>query len=305
MNIIDKNFIDKIERKFGHLGISNLIQYILIISIVGNVLNIIQPSLYYTFLSFDPYKIMHGQVWRFFTFLMYPSVSLGDRFVVDLVWYIVWLSLYYFIGTNLEQMWGRFRFNLYYCSGIVFIWIVGFVGYLIYYMQWGPANAEGLGGYIGALITTEYLNQSLFLAFAAMFPDVQFLVYFIIPVKAKWLGLIDLVYLGYKLVMSVRIGFYLVTALIIVSMINCTIYFLFGRGRPATPRAVYKRTKRRREFKKRAEGPQGGDGAIHRCAICGRTELDAPDLEFRYCSKCEGNYEYCSEHLLTHEHVHK
>ncbi len=299
------DLINKLEKKFGHLSVPHLIQYILIISIVGNVLNIIQPQLYHTFLSFDPYKIMHGQVWRLFTFLMHPTVSMGDSFLVDLVWYIVWLSLYYFVGTSLEQMWGRFRFNLYYVSGIIFIWIVGFVGYFVYYMQFGPAGAAGIGSFIGGFISTEYLNQSLFLAFAAMFPDVQFLVYFIIPVKAKWLGLIDLVYLGYQLVMSLKIGFYLVAALIIVSLINCGIYFLFGRGHTASPRAAYKRTKRRREYKKRAAGPQGGNGAIHRCAICGRTELDSPDLEFRYCSKCEGNYEYCSEHLFTHEHVHK
>lgn len=299
------DLISKLEKKFGHLGVSHLIQYILLISIAGNVLNIIQPQLYYTFLSFDPYKIMHGQVWRLFTFLMYPSVSMGNNFLVDLIWYIVWLSLYYFVGTSLEQMWGRFRFNLYYVSGVLFIWIVGFVGYFIYHMQFGPAGAAEVGSFIGGLISTEYLNQSLFLAFAAMFPDVQFLVYFIIPVKAKWLGLIDLVYLGYQLVMSVRIGFYLVTALIIVSLINCGIYFLFGRGRTVSPGAAYKRTKRRREFKKRAAGPQTENGAIHRCAICGKTELDSPNLEFRYCSKCEGNYEYCSEHLFTHEHVHK
>lgn len=299
------NVIDRLEKKFGHLGVSHLIQYILLISVAGNVLNLIQPQLYGAFLSFDPYKIMHGQIWRLLTFLMRPSVSMGDRFVVDLVWYIVWLSLYYFVGTSLEQMWGRFRFNLYYLSGIIFIWIVGFAGYLIYYAQFGPAAAQGIGYIVGGLVSADYLNQSLFLAFAAIFPDVQFLVYFIIPVKAKWLGLLDLVYIAYQLFSALRISYYLTAALIVVSLVNCGLYFLFGRGRSVSPRAAYKRTKRRREYRRKASAPRGGSVSIHRCAVCGRTEIDAPELEFRYCSKCEGNYEYCSEHLFTHEHVKK
>lgn len=299
------NVIDRLEKKFGHLGVSHLIQYILLISVAGNVLNLIQPQLYGAFLSFDPYKIMHGQIWRLLTFLMRPSVSMGDRFVVDLVWYIVWLSLYYFVGTSLEQMWGRFRFNLYYLSGIIFIWIVGFAGYLIYYAQFGPAAAQGIGYIVGGLVSADYLNQSLFLAFAAIFPDVQFLVYFIIPVKAKWLGLLDLVYIAYQLFSALRISYYLTAALIVVSLVNCGLYFLFGRGRNVSPRAAYKRTKRRREYRRKASAPRGVSVSIHRCAVCGRTEIDAPELEFRYCSKCEGNYEYCSEHLFTHEHVKK
>lgn len=299
------NVIDRLEKKFGHLGVSHLIQYILLISVAGNVLNLIQPQLYGAFLSFDPYKIMHGQIWRLLTFLMRPSVSMGDRFVVDLIWYIVWLSLYYFVGTSLEQMWGRFRFNLYYLSGIIFIWIVGFAGYLIYYAQFGPAAAQGIGYIVGGLVSADYLNQSLFLAFAAIFPDVQFLVYFIIPVKAKWLGLLDLVYIAYQLFSALRISYYLTAALIVVSLVNCGLYFLFGRGRSVSPRAAYKRTKRRREYRRKASAPRGGSVSIHRCAVCGRTEIDAPELEFRYCSKCEGNYEYCSEHLFTHEHVKK
>lgn len=299
------NFIDRLEKKFGHLGVPHLIQYVLIISIVGNVLNIMEPRLYNTFLSFDSYKIMHGQIWRLFTFLMKPSVYPGSSFVVDIIWYIVWLSLYYFVGTSLEQMWGRFRFNLYYFSGILLIWIVGFTGYMFYALSYGPAVAAGAGEIIGRMVSTDFLNQSLFLAFAALFPDVQFLVYFIIPVKAKWLGILDLLYILYQLFNAFRGGWYVVAALIIVALINCGIYSVFGRGRIVSPKAAYKRTKRRREYRRKAAPRAGDNGTIHRCAICGRTEKDAPDLEFRYCSKCEGNYEYCSDHLFTHEHVHK
>lgn len=297
------NIIDKMERKFGHVGIPHLIKYVLLLSIVGNVLNLIRPGIYSYFLSFDMYQILHGQIWRLVTFLMAPSVSMGSGFIVDLIWYVIWLSLYYYVGTALEQMWGTFRFNLYYATGMVLIWIVSAASYFWYLSQLGAAKE--IGFVMGTAVTTDYLNLSLFLAFAAMFPDMQFLVYFIIPVKAKWLGILDLVYLGYLTISSLLNESYLTAALIVGSLINFAIYFFFGRGSVANPKVVYKQKKRRMEYKKKASNPRSSTGAIHRCAVCGRTEQDAPELDFRYCSKCEGNYEYCSDHLFTHEHVHR
>ena len=90
-----------------------------------------------------------------------------------------------------------------------------------------------------------------------------------------------------------------------VSILNFVIFFLGSRHmRPYSP----KQMKRKREYQhkmRRAERPvnQYPGGAKHKCAVCGRTELDDPNLEFRYCSKCNGNYEYCQDHLFTHEHV--
>jgi hypothetical protein len=297
--------INKLERRFGHMGIPGLIRYVLALSIFGNILNLIRPGIYTSFLSFDVYKILHGQIWRLVTFLMSPSLGRDSGFIVDLIWYVIWLSLYYFVGSNLEQQWGTFRFNLYYISGIVLIWIAGFITYFVYLFSMGTELGMQLGYYLGSGITSEYLNLSLFLAFAAMFPDVQFLLYFIIPVKAKWLGILDLVLLGVQLVVSLTGGDYVSAALIVAALVNFGIYFLSGRGRAGSSKAAYRQKKRRMEYRKKMSSAPNGMGTIHRCAICGRTEKDAPHLEFRYCSKCEGNYEYCSDHLFTHQHVHQ
>lgn len=306
------NFIDKWERRVGGAGIQRLIVYVLLISIFGNILHLIDSSIYPMYLSFDVYKILHGQIWRLVTFLMAPSVSRGTGFVTDLIWYVIWLSLYYYIGINLEERWGSFRFTLYYGFGIAIIWIIAFAGYFIDVAQMGTAYAEAIGYNLGGYVSVEYLNTSLFLAFAAMFPDIQFLLYFIIPVKAKWLGILDAVFMGYQMIQAavsgVRgiFGGYFVAALIAGAFINFIIFYLLGRGRSfSTAYTVPQRRKRKKNFQRRSAPNPDASGAIHRCSICGRTEKDAPELDFRYCSKCEGNYEYCSDHLFTHVHVRK
>lgn len=295
------NIIDKLEKKYGHLGIPNLIRYILLISIAGNVLNLVLPNLYQQVLSFNVYAILHGQVWRLVTFLMAPSVSQGTGIFTDLIWYLIWLSLYYYVGNALEQAWGTFRFNLYYISGVVIIWMVSFASYFLWFSSMGEGNL--VGTYMGMLVNTDSLNLSLFLAFAAMFPDMQFLVYFIIPVKAKWLGILDLIYMGYLLAESVMAGNYLAAGLIAGAILDFAVFYFFGRGTGRSPAFAYRQKKRRSGYKKKIEYPRDASGAMHRCAICQRTEILAPELDFRYCSKCEGDYEYCSDHLFTHEHV--
>ena len=134
------------------------------------------------------------------------------------------------------------------------------------------------------------------------FPDAQFLVYFIIPVKAKWLSIVYLLMDGYMFVRYLMSGYYYSAAVILVLLLNFFIFCFMGRG-SLTPKQAYHQKKRKMEYKKKT-APTQGSVPRHHCVICGRTDVDSPQLEFRYCSKCEGNYEYCSEHLFTHEHVH-
>jgi len=138
-------------------------------------------------------------------------------------------------------------------------------------------------------------------------PDEYILLYFIIPVKMKWMGLITLAYMIYDLI----IGNWVVRAEIIATIINFVLFFGFSKGFKALlPRATRRTITRRRTVTKEAN-PRPviniikGNATKHKCAVCGRTEKDGDDLEFRYCSKCEGDYEYCQEHLFTHEHVKK
>jgi hypothetical protein len=300
------NFIDKLESKYGRFGVPDLMRYIIGINVVGIVLNLLIPGFYAQYLSLDVYRILHGQIWRLFTFVLDPvySVSSGASALIDIFWFAIWAFVYYSIGQSLERTWGTFRFTLFMLFGWLFILVVTFVSYFAMGPLYGSYSKQMLSYVMAIEVTLGYLYKSLFLAFALMFPDMQFLIYFIIPVKAKWLALVYLLLDGYTVVVSFVQGDYFTVALVLGAVANVLLFYVFGRGRSGV-KGAYQQKKRKDKFKRkvRQSAPEFG-GTVHRCAICGRTEKDAPGLEFRYCSKCEGNYEYCSDHLFTHEHVH-
>lgn len=288
------NWISRLERKFGRYAIPNLMYFIIILYGIGFVLDYINPYFYIQYLSLNAAEILHGQIWRIVTFLIQPPSN-------NLFFLIIALYFYYTIGRALEQTWGSFRFNLYFFTGVLFHVIAA----LLVYLFTGQVYMLG----------TSYLNLSLFFAFAAVYPDMEFLLFYIVPVKAKWLAWIDGAFFVWTIIQgflpsysgtysSDRASAFAAA----ISILNFVIFFVSTRNY-----AQYspKQQKRRREFKKQMKArPQNhyaaqSDGRVpkHRCAVCGRTELDNPELEFRYCSKCNGNYEYCQDHLFTHEHV--
>lgn len=286
------SWLDKLERKFGRYAIPNLMYYIIILYGVGFVLNLVSPEFYYNYLSLNAEAVLSGQVWRLVTFIIEaPSDSI--------IFIIFVLHLYYMIGIELERAWGAFRFNVYFFSGMFFHILAAFLVYFI----WG----------ISLPLSTWYLNLSLFFGFASLYPNVEFLLFMILPVKVKWLALVDALYFAYGILQAFLPAYgggmfgmvYKANAVAAaVSILNFLLFFLSSRNvRPYSPRQV----KRKREFKKNirsaARPVNYGGGAKHKCAVCGRTELDGEHLEFRYCSKCNGNYEYCQEHLFTHTHV--
>jgi hypothetical protein len=283
-----KKLLNKAERRFGKYSIQGLMKYIIAIEIAGAVIGIINPDIYYYYLSLDFGAIAHGQIWRLVTFLLYPGLTGVNPFNILIFGLMAWV--YYSIGTSLENIWGAFRFNLYYLSGIVLSVLAALIIYLTFGVVWP--------------VGFTYINQALFLAFAFLFPNTTFLLFYIIPVKAKWLGIFYAAVTAldvFELLTSHTKNGFVLAAAIIISMLNFIIFFIFSHnnGKPS-----YKTYKRRAEFRKEAS-PKVQPIYRHRCAICGRTERDGADLEFRYCSKCDGNYEYCSDHIFTHEHVHK
>lgn len=286
------NWLNKLERKFGRYAISNLMYYIIVLYGVGFVLNMVNPQFYYQYLCLNVDAVLHGQIWRLVTFIIQaPSDSL--------IFIIFALHLYYMIGMELERAWGSFRFNVYFFSGMFFHILAAFIVYFV------------LG--LSLPMSTWYLNMSLFFGFAALYPNVEFLLFMIIPVKVKWLALVDALYFAYGILQAFLPAYgggmfgivYKANAVAAaVSILNFLLFFFGSRNvRPYSPRQV----KRKREFKRNirnaARSVNYGGGAKHKCAVCGRTELDGPELEFRFCSKCNGNYEYCQEHLFTHTHV--
>lgn len=276
------NFLNKMERKFGRYAIRHLTLYIIIIYIVGYLLQRLMPNLFF-YLTLDPYFIIHhGQVWRLVSWLLIPPNALS-------IWTVIMLFFYYSIGSSLENVWGAFRYNVYIFFGI-FMTIIG--SFLLYFVSGGKSALE-MGGYY----STYYICLSLFLGYALSFPDMQVLLYFFIPIKMKWMAIF---YVVVNAIDFVQRGW--VTRIsILFSLASVIIYFFATRNlQRYNPREV----QRKREFKKAMSRGQSSQGVTtHKCAICGRTEKDDPNLEFRFCSKCNGNYEYCQDHLFTHEHI--
>lgn len=275
-----KNWLDKMERRFGRYAIRNLTMYLLAGYAIGYLLSFTMPQLL-TYFTLEPALILKGQVWRLLSWVIIPPND-------NIIFVIFMMLLYYSLGNTLESYWGAFRYNVYIFSGILFTVIGAFI-------------VNGLIGGItgfGSLYSTYYINMSIFLACASIMPDYQLLLYGIIPIKMKWLAILDVVLLAVDAVQ----GGLIIRIVIIASLLNFIIFFFCNRNpRGHSP----KQAARRKKFQKQISRPQNqyAGGAKHRCAVCGRTELDDPTLEFRYCSKCNGNYEYCQDHLFTHEHV--
>ncbi|MEG1147916.1 MAG: hypothetical protein RSD98_04905 [Niameybacter sp.] len=266
----------KLEKKFGKYAIPNLMMYILmgqalvflITTLTGNVSIV-------TALMFDRGAILSGQIWRLISFIFIPNTFSPLMF-------LLMVFIYYSISQQLERYMGSFGFNVFYLSSIIASILVSFI--------------------FNGMPSIYYINLSLFIAFATLMPDATFYLYFIIPFKAKYLLVLYFILIGADILGGGLANF----ALIAASLLG---YFIFF-GLPALKhqkvrksgyagQKQFKAAKRELDVEKRAPIKV----AFHKCHVCGKTELDDPDAEFRYCSSCNGNYEYCMNHLKNHEHV--
>lgn len=282
----------KFEKKFGKYAIRNLSLVLIICYACGYLFEMLYPSLL-SYLYLNPYEIIfHGQVWRLITWLIVPPSSF-DFFT------LLMLYFYYSLGTTLERTWGTYRYNVYIFSGVLFTILGAFLLFAYTLIFGGDTGMALWGTYQGysplaSMFSTYYVNMSIFLAFAATYPNMQVLLFFFIPIKIKILGIIY----GALLIFQFITGGVATRFVIAASLMNFIVFFFTSRGRiHMSPRQV----KRRQEFKK--EVKKSTKITRHKCAICGRTEETNPELEFRFCSKCDGNYEYCQDHLFTHTHV--
>ena len=288
---------NRLRRKLEKYAIPNLTLYLIICYGIGYLMQYLVPA-GYQYLMLDPFLVLKGQVWRLVTWILIPPDSSNIFFV------LITLYLYYSLGGLLERIWGTYKYNVYLFSGLLFTILGAFVlcGYSVL-MGAQPTMYTGLyllnngsAVYFGQF-STYYINMSIFLACAASIPDVQVLLMFLFPIKVKWLGIVYGIIL---LVNCIQCG--IATWIVVIfSLLNFLVFFLRSKGKM---HLSVGQIKRQQEFhqKMRAAGQTKGI-TRHKCAVCGRTELDGDDLEFRFCSKCNGNYEYCQYHLFTHEHV--
>lgn len=295
------SWIDKLERKIGRYAIPRLDRYLVIGIIVGYVLQVVGSavpvfSILLSYCEFDVYSILHGQIWRIVTWVLIPPTGLDIFAILFLVCVLMW-------GNSLEMILGTFRMNVLLLGGIILCDLGGFLIYAISYF------VIGMG--IPIYLTTYYILLSMLMAIAICMPDAQVRFWFILPMKMKWMLYFELAYMAYAIIRifvstkaALGTAFGIMTILVycsqmVLPLINLALFFYFIRYHVSR-----KQKKRKAQFQAQFSEPRPGSGITkHKCAICGRTEKDDPNLTFRYCSKCAGNYEYCQEHLFTHTHI--
>ena len=286
-----RNRFDRFCYENRHRGIPNLMLYISLGSALVYVMSVMDKSqvLYYA-LCFNRAAILQGQVWRLFTYVF--TYDAGSLLLTAIT-----LLCYFSLGRAMENAWGTLRFNLFYLTGVVLM--------DVFCMLFGGAA------------NVYYLNLSLFLGYATFYPDAHFLLFFIIPVKAWIFALVDLALTLYDVVLYTAAGYFPYNLFPLVAIGN---YFLFFGKDVLNIIPLTWRLNARRLFKKSAPKktgtvpfPTAGSYQAttakpqpsynHRCTVCGRTDVTNPELEFRYCSRCNGYHCYCQDHISNHSHV--
>lgn len=301
------NFLYKMERKFGKYAVRNLSLILVLCYAAGYIIELINEDVIY-YLTLDPYAIVHGQVWRLVSWVLIPPPESNIFFA------IIMCLFCYSIGTSLERTWGTFQYNVYLFSGMIFTVLGSFLmmGFSYLFRQ-ELVSASGL--FFRAASTfysTYYVYLSIFLAYAVTFPNNTVLFMFFIPVQVKWLGIADAALLVFDTVRTAVAVENLVSGMGYVvyfavgsSMLNFIVFFFTTRKYIRMNKAQRKMHKEFRQHERNVKVNEHLGVPKHRCAVCGRTENDGDNLVFRFCSKCEGNYEYCQDHLYTHVHVTK
>lgn len=283
--------VDRFCYNHPNFGIPNLMTFIIGGNVIVYLMDMFSNGTFSGVLSFIPAYIFKGEVWRLLSFIFVPESSGGVFF------FAVMLYFYYFIGTALERHWGTARFNVFYFTGVLATIIVGLII---------GAAGGGLGSYIWVSATMYYVNLSLFFAFATLYPDMQVLLFFVLPVKIKWLAYLDLAVFIMDIIQNVAAGAYLHALLPVFAFANYLLFFgddLISGARRNTRQVKHQTSRQTINFKKAVKETQQSRGYLHKCCVCGRTDTDYPDLEFRYCSRCAGYRCYCMDHINNHVHV--
>jgi hypothetical protein len=258
------NLLTRIERSLGRFAIPNLTLYLVGGQALALILALTKPEFLFAILLI-PAAVLEGEWWRVLTFVFTPP-STNPIFAAFALYFL------YFMGSALEQRWGTFRYNAYV--------IVGYV------MTIATAFAFSLG-----YASNAYITGSIFLAFAYLFPDYQIYLFFVLPVKVKWLALATWLLYAYEFIT----GDWSARLLVVAAVANFLLFF--GRDIAARVRYGHRRMKLQAGAIARADQPR------HTCTVCGVTDKTDPTMDFRYCSKCEPPVAYCEAHLRTHEHV--
>ena len=286
-----KKLYDGVQRfcaAHPRFGIPNLMRVIVIGNVAVYVLMLLtqaNDANALSFLTFNLNALLHGEVWRLVPFVLLP-------FTYRPISLFIMLSFYYWIGSTLERQWGTAKFNLYYISGA----LLTVLGVVLASLITGNPYLTAAG--------TGYVNLSMFFAFAFLFPDTTVLLFFILPVKMKWLAYLDGALFAFDIIKAIGAHNWAGVVLPIVALLNFAV-FIWPEVHYLKERAKYQNSRKTVQFRQ-AQQQQAKQaqqqGYRHKCAVCGRTDTDYPDLQFRYCSKCVGYHCFCQDHIFNHVH---
>lgn len=334
--------MSKLENKIGKYAIKNLTLYLMAGYFIGYVVQLISTVRgidFTSFLTLDPTLILQGQVWRIISWVIIPPR--GYAGIQGILFLVLMMYCCFSIGTVLERTWGTFKYNVYIFGGILLTVLSAFAATFILYFYINHQMPISFDNFIKIYsygysstwfyFSTYYINMSIYLGFALTFPDAMVRFMFFIPVKMKWLGIIDGVYFLYDLGRGIYYFAYgYIDGLMLICAVTAAIINIFAfwliNLKSFNPKQAARRAKFQREYNAGAnyansrnttqnksfysqrspETPgarmRGAGITKHKCAVCGQSEQDNPNLEFRFCSKCNGAYEYCQNHLFSHEH---
>ena len=282
--------IDRFCYKHPKLGIPDLMKYIVLSNAAVFVLDLFTNSFFSNLLFFHYNSIMHGQVWRLLTFILVPSIggagSVGFGLMTNVFFFAMTSFFYYSIGTTLERYMGSTKFTVFYALGVLLNMLLGLLTH--------------------AGVNMYYINMSMFFSFAVLYPDTRVLLYGIIPLKIKWLAWLDAVFFAYDIFFYLRSGLPLLALMPIIGILNFFLFFggeLLDGAKYKKDVFTHKTSKQTINFKKAQKDIKQRKGYLHKCTVCGVTDADDPNMEFRYCSKCNGYYCYCINHINNHTHV--
>ena len=286
-----KKLYDGVQRfcaAHPRFGIPNLMRVIVIGNVAVYVLMLLtqaNDANALSFLTFNLNALLHGEVWQLVTFVFVPAYSSPFALLIS-------LYFYYWIGSTLERQWGTAKFNLYYISGT----LLTVLGVVLASLITGNPYLTAAG--------TGYVNLSMFFAFAFLFPDTTVLLFFILPVKMKWLAYLDGALFAFDIIKAIGAHNWAGVVLPIVALLNFAV-FIWPEVHYLKERAKYQNSRKTVQFRQ-AQQQQAKQakqqGYRHKCAVCGRTDTDYPDLQFRYCSKCVGYHCFCQDHIFNHVH---
>lgn len=286
-----KKLYDGVQRfcaAHPRFGIPNLMRVIVIGNVAVYVLMLLtqaNDANALSYLTFNLNALLHGEVWRLVTFVFVPAYSSPFALLIS-------LYFYYWIGSTLERQWGTAKFNLYYISGA----LLTVLGVVLASLITGNPYLTAAG--------TGYVNLSMFFAFAFLFPDTTVLLFFILPVRMKWLAYLDGALFAFDIIKAIGAHNWAGVVLPIVALLNFAV-FIWPEVHYLKERAKYQNSRKTVQFRQ-AQQQQAKQaqqqGYRHKCAVCGRTDTDYPDLQFRYCSKCVGYHCFCQDHIFNHVH---